>query len=352
MRLKTFSAPTMTAAMEMVRLEMGAEAIIVSTQDALTSIDPSVGARVTAVREDPIIPELSEADDDHYGEPPPRFTDSETHDSIRHGLTYHGTPYHLARRLARTAESIQASTPTLALAGAFDSSFRFKPIPPLFEPSDNKSLPPRLILIGPPGVGKTITVAKLAARATMAGASPWVISTDTQRAGGVEQLDVFTRILEIDLKQANDGATLSRLLQSAHKEQPVIIDTPGTNPFKDDEMRHLASLLAVADAEIVLVLAAGTDALESADLALEFADLGASRLLVTRLDMARRLGGILAAADAAKLSFSDVSITPSIAEGITPINPVSLARLIMPHTDDAHGDDINDGSHPKTEAVQ
>ena len=352
MRLKTFIAPTMSEAMEMVRLEMGAEAIIVSTQDAVTSIDPSIGARVTAVKEDAIIPDLAAAMGDRYGEYPPRYTDRETNETIRHGLTYHGTPYHLANRLAKAAEIIQASTPTLALAGAFDSNFKFSPISGQFGAKGKKVAPLRLILIGPPGVGKTITVAKLAARATMAGTEPSVISTDTQRAGGVEQLAAFTRILKIDLKQAKDAAALSRLLADIDTERPVIIDTPGTNPFKDDEMAHLSSLLGAAKAEILLVLAAGTDALESADLAMEFADLGATRLLVTRLDMARRLGGILADADAARLSFSDVSITPNIAEGINPINPVSLARLIMPHTDEIAGDGHTGGPHPKTEAVQ
>ena len=83
----------------------------------------------------------------------------------------------------------------------------------------------------------------------------------------------------------------------------------------------------------MLVLAAGGDALEAADIAREFSRIGATRLVVTRLDMTRRLGSILAAADAGKLSLSDVSINPDVAEGINPINPVSLARLIMPYTD-------------------
>lgn len=352
MRLKTFTAPTLSEAMEMVRLEMGAEAIIVSTQDAIASVNPSIGARVTAVKEDADFPDQTDAMGDHYGEASPRYSDAQTNETIRHGLTYHGTPYHLAKRLAKAAEIIQASTPTLALAGAFDKNFKFSPISGLFGATGKHVSPLRIVLIGPPGVGKTITVAKLAAQATMAGANPQVISTDTQRAGGVEQLSAFTRILKIDLKQAKDAATLSRLLDDIDPDQPLIIDTPGTNPFKDEEMTHLASLLAAAKAEILLVLAAGTDALESADLAMEFADLGATRLLVTRLDMARRLGGLLAAADAARLSFSDVSITPNIAEGLTPINPVSLARLIMPHTDETTDDTYTRRTQPKTEAVQ
>ena len=61
-----------------------------------------------------------------------------------------------------------------------------------------------------------------------------------------------------------------------------------------------------------------------------FCRAGAHRLLVTRLDAARRLGSVLVAADTAKLKFCDLSVTPHVAEGLTPINPVSLARLLLP----------------------
>ncbi len=76
--------------------------------------------------------------------------------------------------------------------------------------------------------------------------------------------------------------------------------------------------------------------MESADIAASFAAIGAGRLVGTRLDMARRLGSNLAAADAARLRFSDVSITPQVADGLRHINPLSLARLIMPHTAQSH----------------
>ena len=96
-------------------------------------------------------------------------------------------------------------------------------------------------------------------------------------------------------------------------------------------MDHLSGLISEAKAEPVLVVAAGGDAMEAADVASSFAAIGATRVLVTRLDMARRIGSILAAADAGRLKFCDVSITPYVADGLSSINALSLARLMMPH---------------------
>ncbi len=73
------------------------------------------------------------------------------------------------------------------------------------------------------------------------------------------------------------------------------------------------------------------DPMEAADIAVRFNVLGPQRLLATRLDLSRRLGGALAAAEVAALSFCEVSISPHVADGLTPINPVSLARLLLPH---------------------
>ncbi|MEE9196030.1 MAG: GTP-binding protein, partial [Alphaproteobacteria bacterium] len=79
----------------------------------------------------------------------------------------------------------------------------------------------------------------------------------------------------------------------------------------------------------VLIMAAGIDPLEAADMAQIFGSLGARRLHVTRVDAARRLGSVLAAADVRSMSLCEISVTAFIANGLSPINPTSLSRLLL-----------------------
>lgn len=326
MRMRTISAPTMTEAIEVMRFEMGADAIIVATRDEKD------GAVITAAIED-TQPNGLKPFETPIKEEPPVFGKRDTMDVIRQSLSFHGVPHPLLERLIRIAENIVADNPTLAFAAAMDEIFTFTPLSQKLKEQVRSGPAPRILLMGPPGVGKTITTAKLAALVALEKKKPQVITTDTQRAGGFEQLEAFTRILNVDLISADSAAALVKALEDTFIDSPVLIDTPGINPFDRDDMDHLAALADAARAENVLVVAAGGDAMESADMAAEFSAIGAKKLLITRLDMARRLGSILSSADAGRLALSDVSITPSVAEGINPINPVSLARLIMPYTD-------------------
>ena len=85
---------------------------------------------------------------------------------------------------------------------------------------------------------------------------------------------------------------------------------------------------AAANAHQILVLGAGADSADLAESAAIFADAGASALHVTRLDCARRYGGIISAAITGGLPLAEVSATPFIANGLSGLNPVSLARLL------------------------
>lgn len=316
MRLKTYSAATVGEAMALVRRELGTDAIIVSTLKG----EDGNGARIVAALED--------RPEDDVPASVPDEAPLDAAQTVRQALAYHGTPRRLAERLAAAAAEIGGDDPVLALAGALDHEFVFHPLE-----RDARALP--LMLVGPPGAGKTIVAAKLAARAVLAGRPPNLISTDCKRAGAIGQLAAFARILKLELRPAETIASLIDAVAAGGPEFAVQIDTAGANPFDDDEMAGLQALIAAARAEPVLVLAAGGDAMDSAEVAAAFAQLGCRRMVVTRLDAARRLGSVLAAADAGDLAFAEVSVAPQVASGLALINPMSLARLMLPHAERA-----------------
>lgn len=317
MRLKSFHAKTMSEAMKAVRQALGDDAIIVATRE-----EEGGGVRVTAAVEE----------DEQYAPSAPRVLPKPAEPEIDVGelvadaLHRHGVPAALAEQLIDAAAGLDTEDATLALGAALDALFNFHPLP------DGTARGPArpLVLVGPPGGGKTLTIAKMAARAVFKKRSVAVITTDTVRAGGVEQLSGFMRLLKIKLHRVDDPEALGGAIEMSRGMDLVLVDTAGRNPFDDQEMAELRALLAAGDVEPVLVLPAGIDAVEAAETGLAFRKLGAKRMLVTRLDIARRLGSLLFAAHRARLAFCDGSIAPKVAEGLTSLNPVALARLMMP----------------------
>ncbi len=190
---------------------------------------------------------------------------------------------------------------------------------------------PPLLLSGPPGAGKTLTVARLATRLVMAGTLPMVVTADGKRAGATEQLAAFTRLLGIDLIVASHPVTLGRALTRRQDATPVLIDAPGCDPFDPAQAEELVTLATTSSAMVVLVVPGGMDAAEAADLGAAYAAAGASHLVATRLDLTRRLGGVLAAAAGGRLAFTEAGIGPGAADGLVPLTPAFLAeRLLQP----------------------
>ena len=283
MRMKCFNAESMPEAIRLVRTELGDNAIIISSQRGENGKGIRVTAAIEGFEPDPDPPAIDEPLD--------------AIEAIADALDRHGTPGDLAERLLRAAtplaerllraaSALSVDAPVMTMAAALDSVFEFEPLP-------ERDVSRPLALVGPPGSGKTVTVAKLAARAVLANRPVNVITTDTMRAGGVDQLAAFTRILDLDLQTALDTETLSDALHAArlaHRDALTLIDTGGVNPFDAHEVRELEHLLKAIDADVVLVMPAGYDCEEAAETGRVFCRTGAHRLLVTRLDAARRCG--------------------------------------------------------------
>lgn len=316
MRLKSFQAKTMSEAMRQIKDTLGDDAIIVSTRE-----EASGWVRITAAVEqvNPQPENILETLERHEAE---GFDEETVVEMVTDALLKHRVPASVSDRVISAAMTTGGRDPQKTLAQALEKSFPFHG---LFSDHDRP-----LMLVGPPGAGKTLMTAKLAARAVMSGKKTAIITTDIARAGGIGQLSAFLDILSLPLLQADDPKTLRQALLQAEGAAEIIIDTGGLNPFDPQEMKHLARLMSVADMESALVLPAGIDAEESAEMAMTFGVLGVRKLVPTRLDFARRLGGLLSAAERAGLSFTEASHTPQVAHGVMQMTPGALAALLIP----------------------
>lgn len=289
MRVKLFRAAEMRAAMALIRAELGVDALILSSRRV------PEGVEVTAALETPESATIAQGHNQGPDQAPDRAT----------LLAWHAVPPRLRPALGGTGK----------LAGALQAALTFAPLPL------DAARP--LLFVGPPGAGKTLTVARLAARLVLAGTPPRVITADGERAGAIEQLAAFTRLLSLDLIAAATPEALARAL-ARPGSGPVLVDTPGIDPGRDR-----AALAALAAAgTLALVLPAGLDAEESGDLAAAFAAAGARYLVATRLDLARRLGGVLAAA-AESPALAEAGIGPGAADGLAPLSPALLAARLI-----------------------
>ncbi len=315
MRLKNYTANTMTEAMELVRTELGNEAIIISTENT------SEGFKITAALEAPSKSEreLSTALGMHH--------DTKHEKEIRDALSYHNIADNVLERLINAAKFAGAANPTLALAASFEQFLRFSPLPTASK------IP--LLFFGTPGCGKSTAIVKIAAQGKIHGRKIGIITTDIVKAGANEQLTAFANILEIDLVKAKNAQILNeeckKLLPSCDL---LLIDTSGINPFNPQEVELISMLKDASNAEPIMVMSAGGDSDEAVEAAQAMAPIEADKMISTRLDLSRRLGSVISVADICDIAISEVSINSGVSSSLCPVSPMSLARLILPLDDD------------------
>jgi flagellar biosynthesis protein FlhF len=345
MRLKSFYAKTVTEAMHMVRETLGEDAIIVATREERGG----KAVRVTAAVDNYYTDQDDEFDmhnhayarpqrggqhNDHTSstQAPDRWNQYQEEDDmdehavieqLTDAMLRHAVPEDITDQVISCATVLALQDPEECLTAAFEHLFAFRPL-------SQKSSRTATMLVGPPGAGKTLLTAKLAARGVMNKQKVAVITTDTLRAGAVEQLAAFTKIMRVDLQKAGNARDLRDALDNTRGFDQVIIDTGGHNPFDPNEMKELARYLACGDISPVLVMPSALDADESGEIARIYSTLGVQSLLPTRLDIARRLGGLLSAAHHGSLIFADASNTPQVADGLIQLSPQRLTQLLLP----------------------
>jgi len=176
-------------------------------------------------------------------------------------------------------------------------------------------------LIGATGVGKTSTLAKLAARWVLKhGAHELaLVSTDTIRIGAQEQLQTIGRLLGVPCYCADTPSELKRLLADLSNRTMVLIDTPGLSQ-RDERLTNELSALAAAHPrlETALVLPANAQAGVLEETLTRFSAAQPVSCILTKLDEAASLGGALSALICAELPVAYVCDGQRLAEDIKP----------------------------------
>jgi flagellar biosynthesis protein FlhF len=152
-----------------------------------------------------------------------------------------------------------------------------------------------IALIGATGVGKTTTVAKLAARfAARHGTRDLaLVTTDTYRIGAQEQLHTYGRLIGVPVHTATGPEQLAGILQRLSDRKLVLIDTAGLAPRDRKVAVQLETLASSGNVRSYLALPAGSSAADAEDTLRRFGARTLSGCVLTKLDEAARIGGAL-----------------------------------------------------------
>ena len=191
--------------------------------------------------------------------------------------------------------------------------------------------PRRIALVGPTGVGKTTTIAKLAATHKLKhGLKVGLVTADTYRIAAVDQLRTYANIIGLPLKVALTPAEMAAACDSLHDCDLILLDTAGRAPGDADRLDELRAMLAAAKPhETHLVLSSVASEKVMLRTAEQFALVGPNRVIFTKLDEAVNFGAIVNVARRINAQISYLTTGQEVPERIERCRADRIARLVL-----------------------
>lgn len=186
------------------------------------------------------------------------------------------------------------------------------------EPFSDNSGRRVIVFIGPTGVGKTTTLAKLAANLVLNEKKKvGLITSDTYRIAAVEQLKTYSEIIGIPLSAIYSSAEISGAINSYKDKDIILIDTAGRSHKDQYQLMELKSLLKFnTNFEIYLVISATTKFSDCIEIIKSYSFLDDYKLLFTKLDETSTIGVLLNVAYITKKAISYITTGQSVPDDI------------------------------------
>jgi flagellar biosynthesis protein FlhF len=200
------------------------------------------------------------------------------------------------------------------------------------ESSPSGSVPKRAIvaLIGPPGAGKTTTLAKLAASYGLASRKRvHILTADVLRIGAADQLRTLASLLGVGFGVAETPVDLDRMIEEQYHKDLILIDTPGLGKADVEDCRELAQMIG-SDPEIDthLLLPASMKADDLARQVDLFREFRSRKLIFTRMDETSRYGSLLSLAARTRLEVSFLAQGQRIPDDLEAATKEGLLKLL------------------------
>ena len=186
-------------------------------------------------------------------------------------------------------------------------------------------------LVGPTGVGKTTTIAKLAAHYSLKERlRVGLITVDTYRIAAVEQLRAYANIIDLPMLAVRSVPEMIQAVNRLRNLDLILMDTAGRGTKEDDKIHDLKTYLDAASVDEVHLTLCGSSAARSLCRAAEtFSMLNLSSLVLTKLDEAVGLGNLLSLLRWRRLPLSYVTDGQSVPEDFQVADAAQLARLAL-----------------------
>ncbi len=322
MRFKHFEGKTLSAARAQVRRDLGDDALITATHDL-----GGAGYRIVCALE----PKESKRElkkelksDGKEQQLAPQYLAPRQIAELSRALAWHQFPFEIIEEvLDNLTQQRQRATNEEALEAALERMLSFAKLEDLH--TERRAL----LFFGPPGAGKTATCVKLAWLARLARRSVSLISLDSLRTGGAEQLEMYAEKIGCRFFHSRSTQRFERLLRTLEPQTLLFIDAPGINPYAKEELSQLQDLMELRVLLPILVLPTWIDTQAGIDLVSAFRMPDCRHIVLTGEDIDRRLGRSIAIARAAALKLTYISPRPHIAQGLELLDQKSLSHRCL-----------------------
>jgi flagellar biosynthesis protein FlhF len=184
------------------------------------------------------------------------------------------------------------------------------------------------VFIGPPGVGKTTTIAKIAAQSRARGERRFrLVAADGYRVGAVEQLRLYADIIGSPFAVARTPEEVTAAVTSS--KLPVLVDTPGLSPANEEAGAFFAALSALPGVRMHLVLPGGTSARDFDRIWDRFETAGADRVVMSKVDEAETVMPLVRVLRQRDVPVSLIGLGQRVPEDLVEGEPEMLAACLL-----------------------